>query len=83
MRFIGDARQRIREDHLRILRYYRFQARFGSTLDDEGEEACAELAPMLKGLSRERVAMELLGLLALPRPARHAAPDARSAACWG
>ncbi len=68
VRFIGDARQRIREDHLRILRYYRFQARFGSALDDEGEEACAELAPMLKGLSRERVAMELLGLLSLPDP---------------
>ncbi len=68
VRFIGDARQRIREDHLRILRYYRFQARFGSALDAEAEEACAELAPMLKGLSRERVAMELLNLLALPDP---------------
>lgn len=68
VRFIGDADQRIREDHLRILRYYRFQARFGSTLDDEGEEACAALAPMLKGLSRERVAMELLSLLDLPDP---------------
>ncbi|RPF72355.1 CCA tRNA nucleotidyltransferase [Aurantiacibacter spongiae] len=68
VRFIGDAAQRIREDHLRILRYYRFQARFGSTLDEEGEEACAALAPMLKGLSRERVAMELLALLALPDP---------------
>ncbi|WP_120076645.1 CCA tRNA nucleotidyltransferase [Aurantiacibacter odishensis] len=68
VRFIGDARERIREDHLRILRYYRFQARFGSTLDDEGENACAELAPMLKGLSRERVAMELLGLLDLADP---------------
>lgn len=69
VRFIGDARQRIREDHLRILRYYRFQARFGSPLDAEAEEACAELAPMLKGLSRERVAAELLALLALPDPA--------------
>jgi poly(A) polymerase len=69
VRFIGDARQRIREDHLRILRYYRFQARFGSLLDGEAEEACADLAPMLKGLSRERVAMELLNLLALPDPA--------------
>ncbi len=69
VRFIGDARQRIREDHLRILRYYRFQARFGSALDLEAEEACAELAPTLKGLSRERVAMELLTLLALPDPA--------------
>ena len=68
VRFIGDARQRIREDHLRILRYYRFQARFGSELDAEAEEACAELAPTLMGLSRERVAMELLNLLALPDP---------------
>jgi len=68
VRFIGDARARIREDHLRILRYYRFQARFGSVLDAEGEEACAELAPTLKGLSRERVAMELLNLLGLPDP---------------
>ena len=69
VRFIGDARRRIREDHLRILRYYRFQARVGSALDAEAEEACAELAPTLKGLSRERVAMELLNLLALPDPA--------------
>ena len=69
VRFIGDARQRIREDHLRILRYYRFQARFGAKLDAEAEDACAELAPTLKGLSRERVAMELLNLLALPDPA--------------
>lgn len=69
VRFIGDARQRIREDHLRILRYFRFQARFGSDLDAEAEAACAELAPTLKGLSRERVAMELLKLLALPDPA--------------
>lgn len=70
VRFIGAARQRIREDHLRILRYFRFQARFGSLpADAEAEAACAELAPMLKGLSRERVAMELLNLLGLPAPA--------------
>lgn len=68
VRFIGDARQRIREDHLRILRYFRFQARFGSQLDAEAEEACAELAPTLKGLSRERIAGELLNLLGLPDP---------------
>ncbi len=68
VRFIGDARQRIREDHLRILRYYRFQARFGSAIDEASEDACAELAPMMKGLSRERVAMELLAILALPAP---------------
>ena len=70
VRFIGDARQRIREDHLRILRYFRFQARFGSyPADDEAETACSELAPTLKGLSRERIGMELLNLLGLPDPA--------------
>ena len=70
VRFIGDARARIREDHLRILRYFRFQARFGSDpADAAAEAACAELAPTLKGLSRERVAMELLNLLSLSDPA--------------
>mgnify|MGYP001184384444 CR=1 FL=1 len=69
VRFIGDPHQRIREDHLRILRYYRFQARFGAELDEAAEDACAQLAPMMKGLSRERVAMELLAILALPDPA--------------
>ena len=70
LRFIGDARQRIREDHLRILRYFRFQARFGSQpADPEAESACTDLAATLKGLSRERVGMEMLNLLGLPDPA--------------
>lgn len=70
LRFIGDAEQRIREDYLRILRYFRFQARFGSLpADAETERACAALAAGMKGLSRERIASELLGLLALPDPA--------------
>ncbi|KPH58721.1 CCA tRNA nucleotidyltransferase [Novosphingobium sp. ST904] len=70
VRFIGDARQRIREDHLRILRYFRFQARFGTTpANEEAESACSELAPTLKGLSRERVGMEMMNLLGLPDPA--------------
>lgn len=70
VRFIGDARARILEDHLRILRYFRFQARFGSDpADAEAEAACRDLAATLKGLSRERVAMELLNLLGLPDPA--------------
>ncbi|MEM8725025.1 MAG: CCA tRNA nucleotidyltransferase [Pseudomonadota bacterium] len=68
VRFIGEARERIEEDHLRILRYFRFQARFGSELDPEAEEACAAMADTLKGLSRERIADELLKLLALPDP---------------
>ncbi|HQV04056.1 MULTISPECIES: CCA tRNA nucleotidyltransferase [unclassified Novosphingobium] len=70
VRFIGDARQRIREDHLRILRYFRFQARFGSQpADAEAESAVSELAATLKGLSRERVGMEMMNLLGLPDPA--------------
>jgi poly(A) polymerase len=70
VRFIGDARQRIREDHLRILRYFRFQARFGSQpADPEAENACSDLAATLKGLSRERVGMEMINLLGLPDPA--------------
>jgi poly(A) polymerase len=68
VRFIGDARERIREDHLRILRYFRFQARFGALIDGEAEAACADLAATLKGLSRERVASELLAILGLPDP---------------
>lgn len=68
VRFIGDPAARIAEDHLRILRYYRFQARFGTHLDAQAERACSELAHTLKGLSRERVAAELLALLALPDP---------------
>lgn len=68
--FIGDAHARIREDYLRILRYFRFQARFGSLpADAAAESAVADLAAGLKGLSRERVGWELMGLLALPDPA--------------
>ncbi len=70
VRFIGDPAERIREDHLRILRYFRFQARFGSQpAESASEQACSELAATLKGLSRERVGMELMNLLALPDPA--------------
>lgn len=70
VRFIGDPHQRIREDHLRILRYFRFQARFGSNpADAASESACAELAATLKGLSRERVGMEMMNLLSLTDPA--------------
>ena len=68
VRFIGDAAERIREDHLRILRYFRFQTRFGGDWDDEATSACSELASTLKGLSRERVGWELQNLLALPDP---------------
>ncbi|MBN2971715.1 CCA tRNA nucleotidyltransferase [Roseomonas aeriglobus] len=63
IRFIGDARQRIAEDHLRILRFFRFLARFGDTPDAEGLDACTERANDLMALSRERIRDEVLKLL--------------------
>lgn len=61
VRFIGDASTRIREDYLRILRYFRFFARFGgATPDPDAKAACALHAKALMTLSRERVAQELL-----------------------
>jgi poly(A) polymerase len=70
VRFIGEPLQRIAEDHLRVLRFFRFHARFGRGEPDEaGLVACAERANDLMALSRERIADELLKLLALSDPA--------------
>ncbi|HZF93473.1 MAG TPA: CCA tRNA nucleotidyltransferase [Allosphingosinicella sp.] len=70
VRFIGDALTRIAEDHLRILRFFRFHARFGTGAPDaEGLDACTMRANDLMALSRERIADELLKLLALADPA--------------
>lgn len=77
VRFIGDAGARILEDHLRILRYFRFHARFGGQADPQALAACTEHADRLKALSRERIARELLLLLgsADPLPAVHLMAD--------
>ena len=64
VRFIGDADQRIREDYLRILRFFRFSARFGDgTLDRDGLDATVRHRLELSRLSRERVRAEVLKLL--------------------
>ena len=69
LRFIGDANQRIAEDFLRILRYFRFLARYGSgQLDAEALDACARGAHGLTALSRERIAQELTRILMLKDP---------------
>lgn len=64
IRFIGNAADRIDEDHLRILRYFRFLTRFG-TPDPQAEayRVCIAKAKSLMALSRERIADELLKLL--------------------
>ncbi|HEV2746977.1 MAG TPA: CCA tRNA nucleotidyltransferase [Allosphingosinicella sp.] len=70
LRFIGDPLTRIAEDHLRILRFFRFHGRFGQGDPDPAAlEACAARANDLMALSRERIADELLKLLTLPDPA--------------
>lgn len=69
VRFVGNPATRIAEDVLRVLRYYRFEARFGTgTGDAAARAACRAAAPQLSTLSAERVAGELLRLLAVPDP---------------
>lgn len=70
VRFVGDPEQRIREDVLRLLRFFRFYAQLGTPPPDPAAlAACSKLAHLLPGLSGERVAAETLKLLATPDPA--------------
>lgn len=72
IRFIEDADQRIREDYLRSLRFFRFHAWYGNQedgFDPQAIDAIARNVDGISGLSRERVGAELLKLLAAPDPA--------------
>ena len=72
IRFIGDASQRIKEDYLRILRFFRFQACYAKPDDGpdaDGLAACAALADGLRSLSRERIGAEMMKLLSASDPA--------------
>ena len=69
MRFIGGPASRIAEDYLRILRFFRFSARFAGQLDAEALAAIRVAAPRMDRLSGERIRDELLKLLAGPVPA--------------
>ena len=72
VRFVGDPERRIREDYLRILRFFRFHALYGDPdggLDAEGLSACAALAEGMNQLSAERVGAEMRKLLAAADPA--------------
>ncbi|HUC73187.1 MAG TPA: CCA tRNA nucleotidyltransferase, partial [Stellaceae bacterium] len=69
VRFVGDPATRIAEDVLRILRYYRFEARFGTGDGDlQARAACRAAANLLPSLSAERVAQELIRLLETADP---------------
>ena len=72
VRFIEDPHDRIKEDYLRILRFFRFHAWFGDPsrgFDMDALAACAELAEGLDSLSNERIGMEMRKLLMAPDPA--------------
>ncbi len=67
VRFVGTAEERIREDVLRLLRFFRFHAHYGQGAPDpDGLAACRRLAHLLPGLSGERVAGEVLKILSAP-----------------
>jgi poly(A) polymerase len=67
VRFIGDAGERIAEDYLRILRFFRFNAEYGAPpYDAEGIAACVRERDGLEQLSAERVGAELMKLLGAP-----------------
>lgn len=69
VRFVGEARRRIEEDYLRLLRFFRFHAHYGRGAPDaEGLAAATALAPELARISAERKRDELLKLLAAPEP---------------
>jgi len=80
VRFIGDPHDRIREDYLRILRFFRFTAWYGGEegIEPAGLAACAELAEGIARLARERIGAEMKKLLAAPDPAPAVASMAAS-----
>ena len=71
VRFIGNAETRIREDHLRILRFFRFNALLGTSIDRDSVdfEECARAAPSVVTLPAERIGAEVIKLLSQPAPA--------------
>jgi poly(A) polymerase len=68
VRFIGDAAQRIREDYLRILRFFRFTAGYAAAIDADSLAACVTLKDGIDGLSGERIQQEILKTLSLSEP---------------
>jgi len=70
IRFIGNAEERIQEDYLRILRFFRFYCHYGFVLDKEGLEACVKYKKNINRLSGERIKTEILKILKAPCPAK-------------
>jgi poly(A) polymerase len=81
VRFVGNAEARIREDYLRILRFFRFFAAYGDPeagIDADGLAACAANAEGIDGLSRERIGAEMRKLLVARDPSQAVASMAQA-----
>jgi len=70
IRFIGNSEDRIKEDYLRILRFFRFFCYYGFVLDKDGLEACAKNKNGIKKLSGERIKMEIFKILQSTYPVK-------------
>lgn len=68
IRFVGEPEQRIEEDHLRILRFFRFTALYGNEFDEEGLKACKAAADKIVHLSKERITQEFFKIMASDAP---------------
>lgn len=75
VRAVGEPLRRFEEDALRILRLYRFAARFGFVIDEATEAAAKQLAAHLDCVSVERIEEELNKLLSAPKPGAYLEPE--------
>ncbi len=68
VRFVGEPAKRIAEDHLRILRFFRFSALYSNSYDAPGLAACKKAAAKIKKLSKERITQEFFKIIASDKP---------------
>ncbi|MDX1917306.1 MAG: CCA tRNA nucleotidyltransferase [Rickettsiaceae bacterium] len=80
--FIGDAEKRIREDYLRILRFFRFSAYYSKDIDPKGFYACAKLAKELDIISPERIYQEISKIMSCPKNISHVIKFMHETSIW-
>lgn len=68
VRFVGNPEERIEEDHLRILRFFRFSALYSNHFDQKGLKACKNASKTIKKLSKERITQEFFKIIASEKP---------------
>ncbi|MDX1923803.1 MAG: CCA tRNA nucleotidyltransferase [Rickettsiaceae bacterium] len=83
VKFIGDGKSRIKEDYLRILRFFRFTGYYGSKIDPEGLAASKESSSGIAILSKERIHKEIVKILSCPKNIEFIFLSMQDAALWG